>query len=60
MIGFFGKSLDGTCPMGPFIVTRDSIEITNSTLEARVNGKRRQYAKITQMLFDIPKEYGMQ
>ena len=52
---FRGKSLDGSCPMGPVIVTRDELgDARNLTLETRVNGQLRQSARTDQMIFDIP------
>ncbi|WP_420644558.1 fumarylacetoacetate hydrolase family protein [Candidatus Leptofilum sp.] len=52
---FKGKSLDGCCPTGPWIVTRD--EVPNShDLEIRclVNGKDMQASNTRHMIFDIP------
>ncbi len=52
---FKGKSLDGTCPLGPCIA--DRAEIGNpGTLELSlsVNGTERQRARAAQMIFDIP------
>lgn len=52
---FRGKSLDGTAPLGPAIVTPDEIgDPENLTLETRVNGEVRQSASTAQMVFDIP------
>lgn len=52
---FKGKSLDGTCPMGPMIVSRDAApDPKNMTLETRVNGEMRQSASTGDMIFDIP------
>jgi 2-keto-4-pentenoate hydratase/2-oxohepta-3-ene-1,7-dioic acid hydratase in catechol pathway len=52
---FLGKSLDGYCPMGPCIVTADSIEdVTQLRLLTKVNGEVRQDAYVSQLIFDIP------
>ena len=52
---FKGKSLDGTCPMGPWIVTADAIDPTNLKVECRVNGVAKQSASTAQMYFKIPR-----
>ena len=52
---FKGKSLDGTCPMGPWIVTADEIDPTNLKVECRVNGVAKQSASTAQMYFKIPR-----
>jgi 2-keto-4-pentenoate hydratase/2-oxohepta-3-ene-1,7-dioic acid hydratase in catechol pathway len=51
---FLGKSLDGTCPMGPFAVTADEIDHRDLIVESRVNGELRQNAKTTDLIFDVP------
>lgn len=52
---FKGKSLDGTCPMGPVIVTADEVgDLSRHRLETRVNGEVRQSALLSQMIFDVP------
>ena len=52
---FLGKSLDGFCPMGPWLVTADEVgDVTEIGLETRVNGEVRQKAKISNLIFDIP------
>ena len=48
-----GKSIDGTMPLGPYVVTKDSVDIENITLECRVNGDVRQQASSAQMAFPI-------
>jgi 2-keto-4-pentenoate hydratase/2-oxohepta-3-ene-1,7-dioic acid hydratase in catechol pathway len=49
-----GKSLDGTCPMGPWIVTTDDIPNPhNLRLTCRVNGLTKQDDTTRHMLFDI-------
>ncbi len=52
---FLGKSLDGFCPMGPSLVTRDEISDVNALqIQTRVNGELRQNASVAEMIFDIP------
>ncbi len=52
---FKGKGLDRSCPMGPFVVTRDEIaDPTQLELSLTVNGQPRQRAKVAQMIFPIP------
>ncbi len=53
---FKGKGLDGTCPIGPWIVTDDEIADPQSlNLSLEVNGERRQSANTAQMIFDLPR-----
>lgn len=53
---FLGKSLDGSCPMGPAITTRDSIEDPHAlNLSCRVNGVEKQASNTEQMIFRIPR-----
>lgn len=51
---FLGKSLDGFCPMGPWIVTADELDATDLALACRVNGDLRQSACTRDLIFDIP------
>lgn len=52
---FLGKSLDGSCPMGPWIVTADELpDPTNLRLRLLVNGVVKQEDTTANMLFDIP------
>lgn len=51
---FLGKSLDGNCPMGPYVVSADEIDHRDLLVESRVNGELRQSAKTTDLIFDIP------
>jgi len=52
---FLGKSLDGFCPVGPWLVTRDEFGAPDAQeLATFVNGERRQFAKLRDMIFDVP------
>ena len=52
---FLGKSLDGFCPVGPWLVTRDEFGVpAEQELATYVNDERRQYAKLRDMIFDVP------
>lgn len=52
---FKGKSLDGSCPMGPWIVTRDEIPNPHAlALRCRVNGVIKQESTTSDLIFDIP------
>jgi len=51
---FKGKSLDGFCPMGPWIVTKDEIEDPmNLNITCRVNGELRQNSNTCNMIESI-------
>ena len=50
-----GKSLDGTCPMGPWIVTADAIDPTNLRIACRVNGVTKQDSNTKFLYFKLPR-----
>ncbi len=50
-----GKSLDGTCPMGPCIVTADVLDPANLDVECRVNGVTKQKSNTRHLYFKIPR-----
>ena len=50
-----GKSLDGTCPMGPCIVTADALDHTNLHLTCRVNGATKQDSNTKHLYFKLPR-----
>lgn len=50
---FIGKSLDTFCPMGPWAVTADEIDIHDLRLQTRVNGELRQDTNTSQLIFDV-------
>ena len=51
---FLGKSLDGFCPMGPYVTTADEIDARSLDVKCWVNGELRQNANTAQLIFDIP------
>jgi 2-keto-4-pentenoate hydratase/2-oxohepta-3-ene-1,7-dioic acid hydratase in catechol pathway len=52
---FLGKSLDGFCPVGPFLVTADEFGRPDAQeLVTTVNGERRQHARLRDLIFDVP------
>ena len=52
---FKGKSLDGSCPIGPWIVTTDELPDPYSLrITCHVNGELRQDSANETMTFDIP------
>ncbi|MCC7486692.1 MAG: fumarylacetoacetate hydrolase family protein [Burkholderiales bacterium] len=53
---FKGKSLDGTCPMGPWIVTADEVPDPHALrITSRVNGVTKQDSNTRCMYFRIPR-----
>lgn len=51
---YFGKSLDGFLPMGPCILTADSIPYPPKLqIQSRVNGELRQNSNTELLIFDI-------
>jgi len=51
---FLGKSLDGFCPVGPYLVTADEFGApAEQELTTYVNDERRQSAKLKDMIFDV-------
>ncbi len=51
---FKGKSLDRSCPMGPWIVPADELDASNLAIELWVNGEQRQASRTSKMIFDVP------
>ena len=50
----FAKSMDGFCPMGPWLVTRDEIADPQALeLSCQVNGQTMQHASTADMLFPV-------
>ncbi len=53
-----GKSLDASCPMGPWIVTADEIDPANVDIACRVNGVTKQESNTRHMYFKVPRLIG--
>lgn len=49
-----GKSLDTFCPMGPWLVTADAVDVDNLDVRCWINGELRQDASTRDLIFDIP------
>jgi len=53
---FCGKSLDGFCPIGPHIVTKDELPFpVELDIACRVNGETRQNSNTSKLIFNIPR-----
>ena len=53
---FRGKSLDGTCPIGPWIVTPDELgSLDKLAITCRVNGETMQSAALGDLHFGVPR-----
>jgi len=50
-----GKSLDGTCPMGPVIVTADAFDPSQVRVTCRVNGMTKQDSNTKFLYFKLPR-----
>lgn len=50
-----GKSLDGCCPMGPCLVTVDSLDPSDLRVVTRVNGAVKQDSNTKHLYFKIPR-----
>ncbi|MDP5219677.1 fumarylacetoacetate hydrolase family protein [Ruegeria sp. 2205SS24-7] len=52
---FKGKGLDGSCPLGPLIVTADAVSDPHAlSIGITINGEQRQNGTTADMIFDIP------
>jgi len=49
-----GKSFDTFCPMGPWLVSADELDGTNTRMRGYVNGELRQDVSTQDLIFDIP------
>jgi 2-keto-4-pentenoate hydratase/2-oxohepta-3-ene-1,7-dioic acid hydratase in catechol pathway len=49
-----GKSQDTFCPMGPWAVTRDEIDLGNTAIRCFVNDDLRQNSNTGLLIFDVP------
>lgn len=49
-----GKSFDTFCPMGPYVVSADSVDAGNLDIRCWINGELRQQANTRDLIFDVP------
>lgn len=49
-----GKSQDSFCPMGPFAVTRDELDLADTPIRLWVNDELRQDGNTNMMIFTVP------
>ena len=49
-----GKSQDTFCPMGPWAVTQDELDLATAGIRCFVNEDLRQDSRISLLIFDIP------
>jgi 2-keto-4-pentenoate hydratase/2-oxohepta-3-ene-1,7-dioic acid hydratase in catechol pathway len=50
---FKGKSLDRSCPLGPWIVPAGELDALDTGIRCRVNGETRQESRTSKMIFDV-------
>ena len=51
---FKGKSLDGSCPVGPWVLTRDEVaDVQSLHLQLRINGAVKQDANSRDMIYPV-------
>jgi 2-keto-4-pentenoate hydratase/2-oxohepta-3-ene-1,7-dioic acid hydratase in catechol pathway len=50
---FKGKSLDRSCPLGPWIVPAEELDALATGIRCFVNGEKRQDSHTTKMIFDV-------
>ena len=50
-----GKSLDTFCPMGPWAVTADEVDLSDTTIRCWINGELRQEANTRDLILTFPK-----
>jgi 2-keto-4-pentenoate hydratase/2-oxohepta-3-ene-1,7-dioic acid hydratase in catechol pathway len=50
-----GKSQDSFCPMGPWAVTRDEVDLADTAVRCWINGELRQNANTRELIFDVPR-----
>jgi 2-keto-4-pentenoate hydratase/2-oxohepta-3-ene-1,7-dioic acid hydratase in catechol pathway len=49
-----GKSQDTFCPMGPWAVTADALDLADTSVRCWVNGELRQDSNTGLLIFDVP------
>jgi 2-keto-4-pentenoate hydratase/2-oxohepta-3-ene-1,7-dioic acid hydratase in catechol pathway len=51
---FIGKSIDSFCPMGPWLVSADEVDVGNLDVQCWINGELRQNSNTADLIFDVP------
>jgi len=51
---FRGKTLDTFCPVGPRVVPRDELDVSDLRIQQRLNGETLQDSRTSKLIFDIP------
>ncbi len=49
-----GKSQDSFCPMGPWAVTADEVNLEDAAVRCWINGELRQDSNVKLLIFDVP------
>lgn len=49
-----GKSQDSFCPMGPWAVTADEVNLEDAAVRCWINGELRQDSNVGLLIFDVP------
>ena len=49
-----GKSQDTFCPIGPWVVTANNIDLSDTSVRCWVNNELRQDSNTSLMIFDVP------
>jgi 2-keto-4-pentenoate hydratase/2-oxohepta-3-ene-1,7-dioic acid hydratase in catechol pathway len=49
-----GKSQDSFCPMGPWLVSADEVDLGDTAVRCWVNGELRQDSNTRALIFDVP------
>ncbi len=49
-----GKSQDSFCPMGPWVVTAEALDLSDTAVRCWVNGDLRQESNTGLLIFDVP------
>jgi 2-keto-4-pentenoate hydratase/2-oxohepta-3-ene-1,7-dioic acid hydratase in catechol pathway len=50
---FKGKSLDRSCPLGPWIVPAEDLDVSDLAIQLWINGEQRQSSRTSKMIFDV-------
>jgi 2-keto-4-pentenoate hydratase/2-oxohepta-3-ene-1,7-dioic acid hydratase in catechol pathway len=50
---FKGKSMDGSCPLGPWIVPAGDLDASDIAIQLWINGEQRQSSRTSKMIFDV-------